>query len=81
MVSTTPRATPADIEKAIVLMEETDTDVIDVIQHIILESGFNLEDKQILAWLPAFLLRDAIVWLKEEAGAGDSVEVIDLEDK
>ena len=48
------KATPEQIERAVELMEETDT------EH------FHVDDAQILAWFPADFIRLATEWLESE---------------
>jgi hypothetical protein len=66
-METIKKATPAQIERAVELMEETGTDLIGVIEHVILDTEhFHLDDAQILSWFPEDFVRLAIEWLESE---------------
>src|SRR5262245_42569853 len=58
-----------EIARVIELMEQTDTGLFGVLEHLISHSRFHLANEQILSWLPAALLTEAQQWLEEELKA------------
>jgi hypothetical protein len=61
--------TAPEITRIIELMEQTDTDLFGVLEHLFLHSHFHLENDQILSWLPTALVTEAQQWLEEELKA------------
>jgi hypothetical protein len=71
------KPTKAQIARVIDLMEETETDLIGVIKHVILETNhFNLDDAEVLAWFPQAFIDEALVYLRHR-----KTEQEDEEDK
>jgi hypothetical protein len=61
------------------LMEDTDGDLIGVVEHILLETpGFNYDDAEVLSWFPDELLTEALRWLQERH---QEIEDEDAEDE
>jgi hypothetical protein len=61
----TPQGT--EIEQIVKLMEQTDTDIIEVFEHVILgTTAFNFDDEVILSWIPAESQREVLRWLRYE---------------
>ena len=61
--------TAPEIAQIVELMEQTDTDLFGVLEHLFSHSHFHLKNEQILSWLPAALLVEAQRWLEEELQA------------
>jgi hypothetical protein len=67
-----PKEQHQRILRAKELIMEQDKGVIEVLEHIILDSKFaNLEDEHVLNWLPPVVLEEAISWLEEEQAHAD----------
>jgi hypothetical protein len=66
------KASRAQIDEVVSLMEDTMKDVFHVCHHVLLETDmFNLDDAEVLSWFPAEFIDRALVYLRQEKQAWD----------
>jgi len=64
------KASQAQMDEVVSLMEETMKDVFDVCDHVLLATDmFNLDDAEVLSWFPAECIDRALVYLRQEQQA------------
>jgi hypothetical protein len=64
------KASQAQMDEVVSLMEDTMTDVVHVCHHALLETDmFNPDDAEVLSWFPAECIDRALVYLRQEKQA------------
>jgi hypothetical protein len=64
------KASQAQIDEVVSLMEDTMKDVFPVCHHVLLETDMlNLDDAEVLSWFPAEFIDRALVYLRQEKKA------------
>ena len=74
----TPSTKGEHIQAILTLMNETQTDIIGVLEYLMLEDRFNLEDDAILSWFPDQILTQVHQWLVQEKAEQEQEEDVEL---